>query len=358
MRAILDVFDKLSEKYVLLSTTGTASKVMSNATKRKAQTIHRAYYSGVAINENEWVIIDESSLLSLDHFRYLMSMINGQNVKIMLLGDSNQLIPISVGLPFNDIQNLIKIGSLKGKIFELTEIMRAKSDGGIPYISKMFTKFDIYTSGVELEEFKGVQFHEIEKDVNVQVENIITKNNFNLDEVHVLCAKKAGKAGVEEINKHIQSKFNSNKVIYEDKFKMYKAEDIVMHTRNNPQIGVFNGELLKIKEKIGSDYILQKNDDLCEIVYDKETLMTQTMLAYAFTVHKSQGASLKNVICIFPKSHSFLISRNLAYTGISRASKSLHIIKEKDILEKAYVKNDVLSRKTFLGEFLKHKLKK
>lgn len=373
-RAILDVLDKIGETYELMTPTGTSSKILMNSTGRDANTIHRKYYADYKMKQEkvyaDWLVIDEVSMLSLEHFRLINSMLHEAPTKLLLIGDINQLQPISVGNPFFDIIKLIESGMIKGNVIHLTEIMRSKKDSAISHICKMFTEHGEYSKAELYKEHKGVEFIPLDKkEFTKQIGAIIKARDFKLNETFVLSPFNVKEFGTNVINNYIQRTFSKGEVVYEDKYKKYKIGDYLMHTKNNSNLGIFNGERIRLVSDLGMRfddngnevqmYLCQKVDEpLVYIEYTDKLLMTQTMLAYAISIHKSQGSSLVNTIVVLDSSHYFSLSRNSVYTGMSRASKNLVVLYDEKALEYASSRNEVERRKTFLREFYNLQMKK
>lgn len=352
---ILKTLDRLNETYTLLAPTGTASKVLSGMTGRETQTIHRMYYSQAKIFTN-WLIVDESSMLSLEHFRLILNMIDNRSVKLLFIGDINQLTPISPGSPFRDMINLIESGIIKGNVIHLTQIMRSSDELAIAHICKMFTEYGSYDSSVLEKKHKGVEFIPLNKDnLKDQILDTLRSRNFKLEDTYILSSMNVREQGTNAINKFVQQT-NLEDVLYSDKFKVYKKNDILMHTKNNGALGIFNGERVRLlrtkksKKDNSLTYICKKLDDNSTVVYSKVCLMNETMLSYSCSCHKSQGQTIDNVIVILPSSHSFMLNRNMVYTALSRASKNLIIFYEGNILTTSSKKVEINKRKTFLRE--------
>ncbi|MGL4210316.1 MAG: ATP-dependent DNA helicase, partial [Cetobacterium somerae] len=364
-RAVLDVIDLLGETYTMLAPTGTAVKVLTNSTDREAMTIHRRFYAGDEDITTDWLIIDECSMLSLSHFILILEMLKGKPTKLLLIGDINQLIPIDAGSPFRDIISLIDSKMLDGNVIHLTEIMRSKSDSAISHVCKMFTEYGSFDPSVLKEELNGVKFIPIDKDnFTGQISSVIENNNFDLKETFVLSPFNVREFGTGVINEHVQNRFNDNEIGFTDGFnKKYKYLDYLMHIKNNTKLGIYNGERIQFNRieqgEYGEDiYVCTKVDENQVIRYDYDTFNGQTMLAYSISVHKSQGASLKNTVVVIDSSHIFALSKNTVYTAMSRASKNLVVLYDYKAIMMASKKNETIKRKTFLREIFEMKLKK
>lgn len=366
-RAVLDVLDELGETYTLLAPTGTAVKVLSNSTKRSAMTIHRRFHIDQEKIFDDWLIVDESSMLSLEHFNLLLQRLSECPIKLLLIGDINQLVSIGVGTPFRDIISMIETGAIEGNVVHLTEIMRSKKDSAISHVCKMFTEYGEFNRSELYKELKGVDFIPLNKEnFKLQIEGLIKAREFKMIDTFVLSPFNVREFGTNIVNNHIQKVFNKGNVCYKDDLKQYKIGDYLMHTKNNAKMDIFNGERIRL---VGSqkcidddgrevtEYVCQKVDDNVMLRYDEETLRKETMLSYAISIHKSQGASLNNTILVLDSSHFISLSRNSVYTGMSRASKNLIVLYDEKALNIASKKNEVQKRKTFLREMSERRRK-
>jgi RecD/TraA family predicted helicase len=349
-KAVLNVLDKLGETYTILTPTGASSKVIKNAVGREAMTIHKHFFSKNSIGD--WLIIDETSMVGLDHLQMIINQIDKCN--ILLLGDTGQLESISIGALLRDTIKLLQFKYVRGSVQELTDIMRVKDGLEISTLTKMFTKYGRYNPDIIDTPLKGVEFIGIDKEnINLQLQDVVERKGFKLEDTYFLTPKRSGVGGVDEINNFIQNKFNHSEVLYKNKIKEYRTNDILMHVVNNKDLQIFNGERVVLRSvaetPCGKRYTCDRLDDEGQIVYDEETLMLETVLSYATTVHKSQGMSIKNVVCIISNSHTFMLSRNAVYTAMSRASENLILIYDKKTFSASNRKVQEYQRSTFIG---------
>lgn len=351
---ILKVLDKLGETYDLLAPTGTASKVLAQMTGQSSQTIHRKYYSKGKIT-CKWLVIDEASMLSLSHFELILDMVlKNRDSKVLLIGDINQLTPISAGSPFRDIINLIEIGALDGQVVHLTKIMRSSDELAIAHICKMFTSYGQFNPDILNKTHKGVEFIPLNtRKLKEQILSILKKKHYELKDTYILSSMNVREMGTKVINEFVQET-NPKDTLYSDRFKTYKRNDILMHTKNNGKLNIFNGERIRlIGAKVRGGiwtYRCRRLDDNSLIEYDMRTIASETMLSYSCSCHKSQGQTIENVIVVLPSSHSYMLNRNMIYTAFSRASKNLIVLYEYDALKYGASKSEINKRKTFLRE--------
>ena len=257
---------------------------------------------------------------------------------------------------------LIRCGRLNGNIFELTQIMRASSESFIPYLCNMFcgtNRFD--ASVMSKKNLKGVEFYDRQPKLFEQIDNLIKVKGWDIKETSIIMPQRKGENGCDAFNKYMQDKNESN-ILFYDGYRVFKKNDILMHIKNNTQLGIYNGELIELTDKaviVEPDddgipkektvYYMRRLYDGKVIDYDEDTVASQVMLSYANSVHKVQGATIKNVIFVGINDFAFMLSRNLTYVGLSRASKNLAVICDKDSLVKASYKSLTDKRKTFLN---------
>lgn len=356
-KQVLDVLDSYGISYCLLTPTGISSVNLSEKVGRKSSTIHKRYYTRhnglIRPIKEEYVIIDEIGMVGSDHFRMLDKLIPNRDKKIIFIGDPNQLPSISAGDFLSNILSLIRQKKVNGNIFELTEIMRASSETFVPYFCNMFCGNSKFDSTVLNKTMKNVTFVNRDKDILEQVDNIMTVNNWNFNNTAIIIPQNVGDFGCNNFNKYFQS-LNSSEILFDNKYKTFKKGDKLMHIKNNTELDIYNGEWVEMVDiKYGDNtnenkyYIKRLNDDNL-LEYSYETVKSELMLGYAVTVHKCQGSTIENVIFLALKEQSFMLTRELTYTGISRTSKNVVIIGDKEALTNSSYRKLSNTRKTFL----------
>lgn len=362
VKVLLDLLDSHGMTYTLLTPTGIASFNLTEKTGRESQTIHRRYATDNRIT-TDYVIIDEFGMCSCQHIdmlKYLV--IDRTKTKPLFIGDKYQLPSISAGDFLSSIMNLLKCGKLKGNIFELTQIMRASNESYIPYLCNMFCGNNKFEAPVmNKRDLKGVEFYDREVELFSQIERIIKTKGWDWKETAVIMPQRKGENGCDAFNLYMQEK-NKSEILYDDGYKVFKKNDMLMHIKNNTSLGIYNGELIEILDKYNCKtiddegipvektfYRIKRLYDEKILDYDEDIVATQIMLSYANSVHKTQGATIKNVIFVGINDFSFMLSRNLTYVGLSRASENLVVICDKDAMVKASFKSLTDKRKTFLN---------
>ena len=345
-KTLLDVLDWHKYTYTLLAPTGIASFNLSNKVGRESNTIHRRYYTYPSI-DTDYVIIDEIGMCGYTHFLLLEKMLK-EHTKVIFIGDKYQLPSISAGDFLSDIMKLIQSKKIDGNIFELTKVMRASDDKDITTVCNMFCGGNKFNTSVIKENLNGVKFLPQEEDLFRQIETVIKKNKWKWEDTAVIMPQKKGKHGCANFNQYIQDK-RKEKVLFENRVKKYKEGDILMHIKNNTGLGIYNGEMIKLVAKSNKSFVCTKLYNNEMITYDLDTLTTQTVLGYSFTVHKSQGCTIKNVIFIAIPEFTYMLSRNLMYVGMSRASENLVVIGNKETIRNTSYKTLTDKRVSFLG---------
>lgn len=348
-KIILDILQRHGYSYTLLTPTGISSFNLSEKTGVVSYTIHRAFYSQLVI-DTDYVIIDEIGMCGYNHFNMLNKMIvDKSKTKPLFIGDKYQLPSIEAGDYLSSMMKLIYRNKVNGNVFELDKVMRVKDGKDIAEIcSKLCGNTKQFDENILTTEHNGVNFYPKSDNLFEQIEQILKDNNWDLKETAIIMPQKKGKCGCDEFNKYIQSK-NTSDIIFEDKFKSYKSGDILMHIKNNTSLDIYNGELVELIEFNGINYIAKKlyNGDIIE--YPFKAIASETNLGYSFTVHKSQGCTIKNVIFIAIKEFTYMLSRNLMYVGMSRASDNLAVIYDKNTFVNSTYKSLNDKRLTFLG---------
>jgi len=352
IRSINAIFEVLGKKVLLAAPTGRAARRLSEVTRRDAKTIHRLLgvnFQDGLFNKNrdnpldaDAVIVDEASMVDTLLMFHLMNAVPVTAV-LVLVGDVFQLPSIGPG---NVLSDMIK--SAQVPVFYLKKIFRQahKSpivlnahrirNGELP----LFKPFDNSTG---LSEFYFLEQGD-PSTVAATIVELCTKTipeNFNLNpvqDVQVLTPMHKGIVGTTHLNQVLQKVLNPSPVIIETTGNVFKIGDKVMHLKNNYQKEVFNGDIGAI-----SDVNLKEN--LFSVDYYGRTVnydfteMDEISLAYAISVHKSQGSEYPAVILPIMVQHYVLLQRNLLYTAITRGKGLVILIGTKKALTIA-LKND------------------
>ncbi len=387
IKFIIELYKKENKKVVLCAPTGRAAKRMSETTGEEATTIHRLLCLGkveeslgmervdYAIEpiDTDVLIIDEMSMVDVFLMNYILKGLY-MGTKLVLVGDVNQLPSVGPGNVLKDIINSETVETI-----ELNEIFRQAAK------SQIITNAHKVNNGENFLEVPKEELKEKLQDFyflneptqNKMLEDVISlctgrlKKFGNYDffrDIQVLTPTKKGKLGTKELNIELQNALNpslngknNKKEIPQKKHgdRVFLEGDRVMQVKNNYDIyweknhkedgtGIFNGELGTIK-KIDdvTKQIEIKFDDEKTAWYEYSEL-EQLEHSYSITIHKSQGSEFDVVIMCLPQAAPMLLTRNLLYTGITRAKKLLIVLGTKKVLEYMIQNTETKKRNTRL----------
>lgn len=384
LKAIYGMQRELNRKVALCAPTGLAAKKMSASIGEAASTLHKLLGIGrknqdelqnvieelegktSALENINVVIVDESSMLSLDLLHSLLSAL-GPNRRLILVGDVDQLPSVGAGNCLRDI-----IQSAKVPIARLTKIFRQSSESPIPVaareiISGKKPEFSYVTRLPTFPKAEPFAFIPCSQQNFFEVllpflYNTI-KNVYNLDPIkntQILVPMRKSDVGQENINKIMQNYLNPSKNDKKECSLPYgnflREGDKVIQTKNNYELDVFNGDLgyckniIITKEKL--EVTIEFSDRL--VTYEDEEV-DDLQLCYSMTVHKSQGSEFP--LCIIPMFGVYysMLDRNLLYTAITRASKYVIIFGEEWAIKKAISNQNTIKRFTFLDKIINNK---
>ncbi len=350
-----DILDLNHEDIALLAPTGRASKRMAESVGVPAYTIHKFLKwnketESFLIDEynksqEKVVIVDESSMIDIFLFSSLLKGLK-LNVKLILVGDANQLPSIGPGDLLND---LLHISTIKNKY--LNTIYRVKEGSYITYLAndiknrKHFDKFPTNYS-----DFKFIESNDddikkyLSEIVNKAVEKGIHSENFQ-----VLAPMYKGLNGIDSLNSMMADIFNPNaeKFVIGDKY--YRVNDKVIQLVNDVDNNVYNGDIGYIRDIYYLDKKMVVEIDYSgNIVEYKSGEFDKFNLAYAVSIHKSQGSEYANVVIILARSFNRMFYNKLIYTAVTRAKSSLIILGSIDSLNKSVSTNYGANRNTYL----------
>lgn len=356
IKCIIEIYENNGMNVLLAAPTGRAAKRMTESTGREAKTIHRLLEMGVSDNENSFfgrgegeplegdvIIVDEASMIDIMLMNSLLKAIK-LGTRLIIVGDADQLPSVGPGNVLRDLidSEFIKVVRLKdifrqGKESMIITNAHRINNGELPYLNK-----------------KGGDFFFDNRESNEEIlETILDLVNrrlplFNskwnkIRDFQVLSPTRKGILGVDNLNNELQSILNPpSKDKKERKFKdsVFREGDKVMQTKNNYSlkwnringygdnegVGIFNGDMGFI-ESISEENrtVTVVFDDERRIVYDN-LYVEELELAYAITIHKSQGSEFKVIITPAFMGSAFLMNRNILYTGITRAKELVVVV--------------------------------
>jgi exodeoxyribonuclease V alpha subunit len=346
----------------------------------KAVTLHRllgARSDGeFRYNENEKllqdvIIIDEASMLDI---RMWVSMLRAlkSSAKLILLGDKDQLSSVEAGSVLGDIcfeadncftsesietlskhglegQQSNSVNILNDNIVLLNKSYRSELSSGIPQLAKAINNKDLKSFEEVIHDFDQVQL------VEPDTENVNSLLNTYSEEIvnqkfdsQFLCSNKKGVFGTENLNRLIESKIKS--LLKIPVINEWYAGRRIMITKNDPILGLSNGE-------IGICIRLEDNSFVVNFEDGKEVKISELhnfSLAYAITIHKSQGSEFNRVYIFLPEEHNSILSKELLYTGVTRGRKNTLVIGKRELIKQTL--SSEIKRNSSIREKLGHRL--
>lgn len=363
VKTLIKVLESKKLEIKLCAPTGRAAKRLSETTELEATTIHRLLeidptQGGFKYNEDnkltcDYLIVDESSMIDVTLFYSLIKALPN-HAGLLLVGDVDQLPSVGAGQVLKDIINSNVI-----TIVRLTQIFRqaATSDivtnshninkGILPNLSSPKDGTDFYF--VKAEPGDDI----INKIITIISDRIPKK--FHLDPIHdiqLLCPMQRGGSGARSLNTELQKALNPNHSKGVVKFgQTFAVGDKVMQTENNYDKETYNGDIGVIISINQEEQEITINFYGNQIIYDY-TDLDQITLAYATTIHKSQGSEYPAVIVPITMQSYMMLRRNLIYTAITRGKKLVVIIGQKKALAMAVKDTKSSNRYSKLKDWL------
>ena len=381
IKCIIEIIKQNKQRFMLLAPTGRASKRMGDATGEEAKTIHRALevasgdlatISRFVYNENntfktDVVIVDEVSMVDVALMNHLCKALP-RDCKLILVGDKDQLPSVAPG---NVLDDIIKSGIIK--VTMLTKIYRQSDDsliitnahlinsGKMPLINNSSKDF-FFEEKSELNEIKN-------SIVDMVTRRLPKFTGLESGQIQVLAPLKAGVCGIDNLNKCLQESINPPSIKKMELVvgnTIFRVGDKVMQTTNNYNLvwkkmngfveeegeGVFNGDIGNIELiDFQTGEMVVDFEDGRRCLYPR-TEISQLSLAYAITIHKSQGSEFDVIIIPAIAGPAMILTRNLIYTAVTRAKKMVVIVGEQKNLKRMVSNNYTVQRFTLLKELL------
>lgn len=365
LKKLLTILDENKISYKVAAPTGRAAKRITEGTGRYASTIHRLLEFDVSTmrfthNENnalklQYLIVDEASMIDVFLAHALVKAVP-LNAHIIFIGDHDQLPSVGAGNFLKDM--------LSSKTFAtvyLTEIFRQAQDSLIVINAHRVNKGE-FPAPFLPEARKDFLFIK-EDDPETIIDHLkrilfieLKKHNISLYDTQILVPMNRGAVGTHALNHHLQTLLNpGQKPSLSLMGTIYKEGDKVMQIRNNYDKHVFNGDLGYITTIDLDEQMLSVSFGDQEVEYEASEL-DELVLAYATTIHKSQGSEYSAVIIPLFMQHFTLLQRNLVYTAITRAKKLCVIVGQSRALAMAIKNDKTVQRITMLQDFLQETL--
>lgn len=380
VKCIADILSSQGLRIEYCAPTGRASKRLSIATGREAKTIHRLlgfeFVDGKArfvYNYNntlraDVVIVDEMSMVDVNIMASLLKALES-GTRIVLVGDKDQLPSVGAGNVLSDI--------IASKVFDvryLTYIYRQSEDSLIIANAHLVNSGKLPTIDNSSKDFFVMNMDNME-DIADTVVSLVTSRlpkylSISPADIQVLVALKSGVSGIDNLNKKLQYAINAPSIAKSETNigkHILRVGDRVMQTVNNYELpfvrklangtveegqGVFNGD-------IGYISMVDRVNGLVEVYLDDDRIarysamdLDELTLAYAVTIHKSQGSEFDVVVIPLVNGPPTIINRNLLYTAITRAKRAVVLVGSKKVLSMMVYNNYIATRTTLLRKFL------
>jgi exodeoxyribonuclease V alpha subunit len=357
INAICDIYKRVNPvNYLYLAApTGRAAKRMSEATRQGAKTIHRLLRYSPIINGFEYgydnplpgpglLIVDESSMIDIELMHDLLAAVD-DGLQVVVVGDVDQLPSVGPGSVLRDMIDSGIVPTVRLKF-------NYRQAGG----SRIAEYANLVCQGITPPLQSDGDFEYIPIDEADQALEVILglvrgalADGFSQMDFQVLAPMRRGGSGVTKLNEAVRELVNPASP---DKLSLglYRIGDKVMVIRNNYQLGVFNGDLGQVVNIERGILTVDFGDGTVDFRVDDLDLLT---LAYASTIHKSQGSEFPLVFMPLTKQHYIMLQRNLLYTGMTRAKKRLVLVADNYSIKKAVSNNVIERRFSMLAERIK-----
>ena len=360
VRSIIDILGAQGLEIMLAAPTGRAAKRLAEATGYPAATVHRMLEAQGREDgemrfardaetqlEADVIIVDEVSMMDIVLMQHLLTAVL-PGAHVILVGDVDQLPAVGPGSVLKDILRSGVIPSVR-----LTEIFRQNNTGTIVLNAHAinagrvpsFTEADFsFVSALSSE------------DAAAQIVSICTRllrAGTDLMDMQVLSPMRREACGVDMLNRSLQAALNPLAADQPEAVG-FRLGDKVMQTRNDYTKNVFNGDIGRIR-RIDSEHLIVAYAEDMEVSYTRDEFGALT-LAYAMSVHKSQGSEYDIIVLPIVRAHHIMLQRNLLYTAVTRAKKGVILIGDRTALFSAVSNDRTRRRYTLLAERLAEKI--
>lgn len=386
-QAVINMLKDNDKTFELFSPTGKAAKVLSDYTGETATTIHRGLGY---MPPNDWcfneenklrcdvLVIDEFSMTDIFLFKRVLEAIDFNKTKLLLIGDNAQLPSVACGNLLHDFMesNIIPTVTLT-KVFRYGEggLMKVATDVRFckPYLNDIKSQFTWFGANKDYAFIHSTTENIVKSAVALYGK--LLSQGYKTEDIQLLTAYKKGDIGSIAINNAIQKVANKNYgsseymkvgdvVYYEGDMVIqnvnnYKAQlyidEVFVLDDDISETFIANGETGLVK-KVERDYLVIDFDGT-KVKYSRNDMQSMG-LGYCITIHKSQGSSIKVVILLTPKSHTFMLNSNIIYVGLTRMKEKCFHFGDSGTVNMAVKKKANFTRHTFMQSMLKGNCKK
>ena len=355
---IIAAYREAGARIILAAPTGRAAKRLSETTGMEAKTIHRLLEvkppNGYQRNEEnplegDVLIVDECSMIDIVLMYNLLKAVP-DDMTLILVGDVDQLPSVGAG---NVLSDIIASGCIP--VVKLERVFRQAQGSRIIMNAHRINK----GQAIDIRGGRNADFFFAAQETPEEAADLIVKyvaenlpRYYHADpirDIQVLTPMQRGLVGAVNLNQRLQDTLNRTRIFLRRGGTEYRIHDKVMQIRNDYNKEVYNGDIGFISSVDMDERELTVNFEGRDVTYDA-TELDELVLAYACTIHKSQGSEYPIVVMPFMMTHYIMLQRNLLYTGVTRAKKILVLVGEKKAVSMAINNNKAVGRNTRLKE--------
>ena len=365
VRGMIAVLESQGLSVILGAPTGRAAKRLAEATGRKAETVHRLLGAQGGIEADgspvfekdaddplnaDAIILDEVSMMDIVLMEHFLEAVP-EGARVILVGDVDQLPAVGPGSVLKDILRSGAVPSVR-----LKEVFRQSGEGTIVLNAHAINRGRMpqFTVGGDFEFLEMPDEETAARRIVALCREELPREGFSaLEAVQVLSPMHRTPCGVDNLNRLLQAALNPpapEKAEFRNSTLTLRVGDKVMQTKNDYTKGVFNGDIGFIRE-VSADGVKVRYSDELTADYEPNELMMLT-LAYAMSVHKSQGSEYPVIVLPLVAAHHIMLQRNLLYTAVTRAKKKVVLLGSKAAVFTAVSNDRTRRRYTLLAERL------